>query len=57
MVYRKRFKGEDEWIEITKENALHVILGSYKDNEEVRGFLEEEGTIPCMFSEIRISKE
>ena len=57
MVYRKRFKGEDEWREITKENALHVILGSYKDNEEVRGFLEEEGTIPCMFSDIRISKE
>ena len=57
MKYFKRFKGEDEWVEVSKEKALWSVLGSYKDNEEVRSWLDKENDIMCMFAEIRVRKD
>lgn len=57
MIYKKRFKGEDEWQEITKEEALRTLLGSYMDCTEVRDLLEGENCIPTMFAEILVSKD
>ena len=54
MKYLKRFKDKDEWKEVSYEQALHSVLGSYKDNDEVRGLLQSEGEIPCMFAIIKV---
>ena len=54
MKYMKRFKGEEEWIEVTHEQALNTVLGSYVDNDDVRSMLTIGNYIPCQFSEIRI---
>ncbi len=50
MIYRKCFKGSDEWKEISYDDALHTLLGSYKDNDEVRSLLNGNNMIPCAFS-------
>lgn len=57
MLYFKQYMGELKWKEITREEALDTILGSYKDNEEVRSFLDTPGEYPCMFSFIRVEKD
>ena len=54
MKYLKCFKGKDEWKEVTYEKALDTVLGSYKDNAEVRNLLQVEGEIPCMFAVIKV---
>lgn len=56
MIYRKRFKGEDDWKEITKDEALDTILGTYSDGDAVRAMLERECIIPCMYSEVSVEK-
>lgn len=58
MKYLKRFKTDDRWIEITYEEALYYVLGSYRDCEEVRKLLETDNTlIPLMFSQIKVVAE
>ena len=54
MKYMKRMKGTELWHEVSEEKALDTVLGSYKDNEEVRSMLTIGNFIPCMFSEIRV---
>ena len=54
MIYRKRFKGEDDWTEITKEDALNALLGTYKDCDDTRAMLKAEGIIPCMYCDISV---
>ena len=54
MKYLKRFKDKDEWEAVSYERALHSVLGSYKDNAEVRNLLKTEGEIPCMFAIIKV---
>ena len=55
--YRKQYKGENEWIDITYEDALRTVLGSYVDNEEVRAMLTYSNQIPCMASFIQVIAE
>lgn len=51
MIYFKRFKEPDaEPKEVTYDEALKTLLGSYLDNEDVRGLLDYPNTIKCMFS-------
>ena len=57
MKYLKLFKMEDEWKEVDYNTALRTLLGSYKDTEDVRNMLNEEGYIKCMFSFIRVVEE
>lgn len=54
MVYKKRFYDSENWEEVTYEEALKTVLGTYKDNEEVRSMLTIGNHIPCMCSEIRV---
>jgi len=54
MRYMKRLKTEEDWVEVKREEALWTILGSYKDNLEVRSMLSIPNCIPCVFSEIRV---
>jgi len=54
MRYMKRHKTEDKWNEVGYDDALNVVLASYKDNRQVRGMLSIANFIPCMFSEIRV---
>ena len=54
MKYMKRYKTKDDWFEVSYDKALGVVLGSYKDNPQVRGWLSVPNYIPCMFSEIRV---
>ena len=53
--YLKRYKTPDaDWEEISKEDALRTLLGSYLDNDITRELLESENAIPCMFSDILV---
>jgi len=54
MKYMKKFKAEDNWFEVSREDALRAILGTYRDNLEVRSMLSIPNCIPCVFSEIRV---
>jgi hypothetical protein len=54
MRYMKKFKAEENWFEVGHDVALKTVLGSYKDNLEVRGMLSVPNFIPCMFSYIRV---
>lgn len=57
MKYFKRFKEPDgRWTEVTYEEALHSVLGSYRDCEDIRKLLETDATIiPCMYAEIWVT--
>lgn len=54
MKYRKRFVDSDEWKDVSYEQALHALLGTYRDNDITREMLTMEGIIPCMFSEVEV---
>lgn len=54
MIYRKKFKTEDEWKEVSYEVALDTILGTYKDTPEVRSMLTIGNYIPCRYADIRV---
>ena len=54
--YKKQYKGEDEWMEITYDQALDTVLGSYIDSPEVRSMLDTANWIPCRFSTIAVSE-
>ena len=55
--YEKRSYLSTEWKTIPYEDALYVVLGTFQDNEEVRGWLAKDGIIECMYSEIRVTKK
>lgn len=51
MLYYKIFKEANaKPEEVTYDEALKTLLGSYLDNEDVRGLLDYPNTINCMFS-------
>ena len=61
MKYLKQFKGYDDMKEISYEEALRTVLGSYRDNAEVRSWLTDinavpwkNKAIPCRFSIIHV---
>ena len=54
MRYMKKFKAEDNWFEVSREDALRTIFGTYRDNLDVRSMLSIPNYIPCMFSVIRV---
>lgn len=54
MMYIKTFKDGSSSKLVSYKEALHTILGTYKDNEEVRDWLEQPGTINCMYSVIEV---
>lgn len=47
-------KGEDDRKEVTYIEALHILLGSYKDNDMTREMLAHDGVIPTMFSIVEV---
>lgn len=57
MIYKKRFANEDTWNEVTYDEALYTVLGTYKDNAETRSMLTIGNYIPCRFSDIRVFEE
>lgn len=54
MIYRKKFKTEEEWKEVSYEDALWTVLGAYKDTPVVRSMLTIGNYIPCQYSDIRV---
>ena len=48
--------GEDDYTEVSKEEALHSLLTTYKDNQITRDMLKEAGTIPYRFGEIIVKE-
>lgn len=54
MKYLKLFAGSDAWKEITYDEALDTVLGSYQDNDEVRDMLGTPNRIRCQYSEIAV---
>ena len=64
MKFLKQYKGENDMKEISYEEALRTILGSYRDNKEVRSWLTDinavpwkDKAIPCKFSIIYMKGE
>ena len=55
MKYMKRFKSQEEdWQEVSYEEALRTILGTYRDCLDVRSMMSIANFIPCVYSEIRV---
>ena len=54
MIYRKRYKGNINWKEVSYDEALFTVLGTYNDTPEVRSMLTIGNYIPCQYSEIRV---
>lgn len=52
MKYRKRNRETGEWSDITYDEALSILLGTWKDNEMTRSMLTIPNNIQCMFSDI-----
>lgn len=52
--YYKRFKGEETEQEITREDALRTLLGTYRDNDMTRDMLTVQNYIEIRFSFIRV---
>lgn len=51
------YKGTGETVEISKEKALDIVLGSYKDNDMTRDWLTIVNRIPCRFSTVWSKRE
>ena len=54
MIYKKRYYLEDDWNEVSYEEALNTVLTIYKDNELTRSMLTIGNYIPCRYAEIRV---
>ena len=54
MKYFSEFRDSDEKKEISKEEALHKILGTFRDCDEVRDWLTIPNCIVCVFSTIYV---
>lgn len=52
--YYKRFNGEETEQEITREDALRTLLGTYRDNDMTRDMLTVQNYIETRFSFIRV---
>lgn len=53
MLYFKNFKNDTTWTEISYDEALHTLLGTYKDNKETRSMLiEKTRYISCAYCDI-----
>ena len=57
MRYYKQFIGENNWEEITYEQALYTAFGSYLDNDITREMLQREGEVLCIASVIKVEEE
>ena len=56
--YYKYYNGEpEEKIEITYEEALHTILGTYRDNDMTRDMLTVVNRIRCQYSTVTVEEE
>ena len=54
MKYLKKFKDSSRWIEVSYNEALNSVLGTYNDNDEVRSWLDHENEICCLFADIKV---
>ena len=52
--YYKRMKDSDAWKEITYDEALHTLLGTWRDTDLTRDMLTIQNMIECMFSWIKV---
>lgn len=52
--YYKRMKDEDKREEISHDEALNVLFGSFRDNDMTRDMLTIPNRIICQFSEIEV---
>lgn len=53
--YRREYgSGKDE--EVTYEQALHIVLGTYRDCDMTMDMLTRGNYIPCQFSEIVVTE-
>ena len=52
--YYKRMKYEKEEKEISYDEALRTLLGTWRDNDMTRDMLTIQNYIMCMFSFVRV---
>ena len=57
MKYRKRYRESGEWKDITYEEALQTLLGTWKDNEMTRSMLTIANNIQCRYSDIFVEDD
>ena len=55
MKYEKKFYDEEEWKEITYEEALDTLLTTFLDNEMTRSMLTIPNWITCRCSVVQVS--
>lgn len=52
--YYKRYNGENSEQEISYEQALDTVLGTFEDDDATRDMLTVQNYIVCMVSTIRV---
>ena len=55
MKYFKQYKTEGNIVEVTYDEALQTMIGSYKDNDITREMLQKAGKYNCLFSIITVT--
>jgi len=56
LVFLRRRVDEVDYSVISKDDALHSLLTTYKDNQITRDMLETAGTIPYVCGEILVKE-
>lgn len=54
MKYYKRMKDSDEWSEVSHDDALRTLLGTWRDTDLTRDMLTIPNMIECMCSWIKV---
>lgn len=57
MKYFKQYHGEYERKEVSYDEALKTLLGTFLDNDITRSQLEEPNAILCMCATIYVEKD
>lgn len=54
LVFRKKYHGENEWKDITYEEAYDTLLTTFKDSDMTRDMLTIVNRIECRFSTVEV---
>ena len=54
--YYKKYNGENEWVEVSREKALDSLLTTYRDNDMTRDMLTIPNRIEYRFGTIEVKE-
>lgn len=54
LAFRKQYRGEDSWHDITRDEAYETLLTTWKDSDMTRDMLTIVNRIECRFSTVEV---